>query len=136
MVAHIEAQAIIDNTLPGQSSEEKTATSNITVEADGEAQEEPKDSGNYLHDLKVTLHTVGVQDADAVAPETAHEAKLELLEAVLKDSGLAASLTAATDDYHCFDVTESGRSQNVEGDSFTNEFTLRLYVCPSTIAAS
>lgn len=135
MVAHLQAQDIVEdeNVLAGQSSEEKDGTRTITVEAEGDAQEEPKDSGNYFHDLKVTLKSVGVQDSDGTEPETAHEEKLEELEAVLKDSALAASLTAATSDYHCFDATESGRSQNVEGDVFTNEFTLRLYACPSEI---
>jgi hypothetical protein len=109
--------------------------------ADGDGEEDPKDTGNFFINAEVQVKRSGVPNEDGTGllpdPKVPDESLINAVFGPLLDDGLAASLSAAVPD---FTVLPGGvfreapkRGYNEEG-AWVDSMALRLYCCGSSLA--
>lgn len=119
--------------LAGENNIDKSGARIVAV-VDGDlGNEDPPLSGNRWADVLVELRTPFSKATPS--PLVAHQANAAALQTALTATGLPESLTAAQAGFTCFGLGERTPGREQKPEYWSSYWTIRIYSCPSTIAA-
>lgn len=126
---------------PGENNLDKDGARIVAYVEGDLGEEDPPTSGNRWADVIVELRTpfskltpAQVQ-ANAVDPLTTHEANAAALQTAMLSVTLPDQLTAAQSGFTCLGLSERQPSRKQDGNYWSSGWKIRIYSCPSTIAA-
>lgn len=100
----------------------------VTCQAEEATEEAVKDTGNDRVRAWVHIHSHSGDETLAV-----HRARVATVIDALRMDDIAAQLTAAVDDFYCFDVQFIGPQHDPSGNTFHTALELSVVCCPSDL---
>ena len=103
--------------------------------------EDPPISGNRWADVEVELRTpfskltAAQVAAGATDPLTQHKANAANLQTAMLSATLPEDLTASQAGFTCFGIAERTPIRKQDGNYWSSGWKIKVYSCPSTIAA-
>lgn len=139
LAAYLSAPATITATITtGKASSDKVAPL-VVCEASTFGEQDPPYSGNQWIDAEVIVKSIAAVDADGVATKPADDTLVATVSDLVVVSDLPAQLNAAAlaaaIEFTCMGVTFDGGDSGQDGDAWINSIKVKLYCCPSTLAA-
>jgi len=101
----------------------------VTCQAEESTEEAVRDTGNDR--IKAWVHVHSHAEDETLAT---HRARVATVQDAIRMDDIAAQLTAAVSDFHCFDVQFIGPQHDPDGNTFHTALELSAVCCPSDLS--